>query len=325
MSNYQELHWYRFGLHVGLANLRVNRLQLGLKKTLGKIAQPINAYTRFPEYEHCGRQIRQYLSEHSGRQPLKILDVGSPKLFGLYLAFHYNIEIYLTDINRLNIDEYIVLWNALKPHAKGKVIFQEQDARTLSFPDEFFDVVYSMSVIEHIEGTGQDTAAICECLRVLKPAGLLLVSFPFGQDYQEQSIIGVNYSAGETGNEQAFFFQRIYSRDVVEERIIPVVAGQAMLQAWTIRRARVPFVRIYHAVRQKLGQNVNGLLGFLNPFLSMLINADRPGLDSSLFSSYETIHTTRDIYGDLILAARKDKPGKAISHPDREIRDANRP
>lgn len=305
MSDYREIYWYRFGLQVGLSNLWVNGLKLGVKKTLGKIFQPINAYSRFPEYDRYERVIQQFLKERRGSSTVRILDVGSPKLFGFYLAYHYPVEIYLTDISTLNIDEYMVMWNTLKGRAKGKVIFQEQDARALGYEDAYFDIVYSMSVIEHIEGADQDTAALREYLRVLKAKGLLLISFPFGPQYLEQLIIGFAYTLAGAQTSDPLFFQRIYNREVVEERIIPAIAQHATFQIWTIWRARIPFLRCYHLLRQKLGQNVNGLLGFINPFISMLINSDQPGMDRSFFTNYDVIYSDCDIYADLIFVAHK--------------------
>src|SRR5690242_20298390 len=52
---YQEPRYYFFGLKAGLRNLLQNGFALGAKRTLGKIAQPINWYTRFPEYYYFDR------------------------------------------------------------------------------------------------------------------------------------------------------------------------------------------------------------------------------------------------------------------------------
>lgn len=308
MTMFREFYWYRFGLEVGLRNLQKNGWRLGRKKTLGKILQPINAYTRFPEYDRYCRIIEQFMSEIGSDRKVRILDVGSPKLFGLYLALHYDVEIYLSDISRLNIDEYVVLWEGLKDRARGRVIFEQQDARSLTYLDGEFDIVYSMSVIEHIEGDNQDVAALNECLRVLRPQGLLIVSFPFGPYYLEQQIVGANYVVGTTKSDETFFFQRIYDLKEVEQRIVPTLTQQGQFVAWTQQRAQMPLLRIYHWARARLGQDINGLLGFLNPILSTFLNVERPGIDRQFFASYQKIHTLCDIYGDLVLALRKHAP-----------------
>src|SRR5262249_20914134 len=203
---HHELTYYFFGLRAGLANLRVNGLQLGLKKSAGKITQPINSYTRFPEYHWFDRAIRSHLAEiPSARRPT-LLDVASPKMFGLYLAANMAIDVTLTDLSELNIDEYRMMWKAMQSRASGQVQFSLQDARELRFASDQFDVVYSMSVLEHIEGERGDSAAIAELLRVLKPGGLLVLSVPFGGRYIEQQTIGFSGAARSNRGPASPFF-----------------------------------------------------------------------------------------------------------------------
>ncbi len=49
------------------------------------------------------------------------------------------------------------------------------DATRLPFPDATFDCVTMFDVVEHV---ADDSAAACEAQRVLRPGGVLLVSFP---------------------------------------------------------------------------------------------------------------------------------------------------
>jgi len=70
--------------------------------------------------------------------------------------------------------------------AKGELRFAAQDVRRLDYGDQEFDIVYSMSVIEHVEGQSGDSEAIREMVRVLRPGGLLLASVPFSSTYIEQ-------------------------------------------------------------------------------------------------------------------------------------------
>ena len=49
------------------------------------------------------------------------------------------------------------------------------DATQLPFPDNFFDVIVSSHVLEHIEN---DVLCIKECARVLKPGGELILWVP---------------------------------------------------------------------------------------------------------------------------------------------------
>src|SRR6185503_19296284 len=108
-----------------------NGLRLGARKTVGKITQPINAHSRFPEYYWFDAAIREHARRLGAQQPLKVLDVGSPKLLGLHLAFATDAELTLTDISALNVDEYRTMWRGLERSAKGTALFSLQDARSL--------------------------------------------------------------------------------------------------------------------------------------------------------------------------------------------------
>jgi ubiquinone/menaquinone biosynthesis C-methylase UbiE len=297
---HRELRYYFFGLRAGMANLFVNGLRLGAKKTAGKILQPVNSYTRFPEYYWFDRAITAHLAATPPASRAAVLDVGSPKLLGLYLGVKTTAEITLTDISELNIDEYTVMWKALQKRAKGKADFSLQDARQLRFADSSFDVVYSMSVLEHIEGQGGDSAALSELLRVLKPGGLLVLSVPFGATYIEQKRVGFSGAARKTGDQKAYFFQRVYDRPSFEQRIVGRLAGVQDVKITTVQRTLPWISRAFGA----LGENARGLLGAFNPLLSAIGNRSVEGVQP-FATNYREFHTAKDVYGDLVLTARK--------------------
>jgi SAM-dependent methyltransferase len=300
---HRELRYYFFGLRAGMANLFLNGMRLGVKKTAGKIMQPINSYTRFPEYYWFDRAITNYLAGMpAGRRPV-ILDAGSPKALGLYFGANTAAELTLTDISELNIDEYQVMWRALQKRAKGEVSFSLQDARRLQFAPASFDVVYSMSVLEHIEGQGGeegDAAALRELLRVLKPGGLLALSVPFGSTYMEQKRVGFSGAARKTGDRESYFFQRIYDPAAFQSRIVGQLAELKGVQITTIQRTRPWISRTFGA----LGENMRGALGGLNPLLSAMGNRSAAGAEP-FATRYGEFHDAKDIYGDIILTGIK--------------------
>jgi SAM-dependent methyltransferase len=300
---HRELRYYFFGLRAGMANLFSNGLRLGTKKTAGKILQPINSYTRFPEYYWFDRAITGHLAGMpSGRRPV-ILDAGSPKALGLYFGVNTAAELTLTDISELNIDEYQVMWKALRKHAKGEVRFSLQDARRLQFASASFDVVYSMSVLEHIEDEGGldgDAAAMREFLRVLKPGGLLALSVPFGSTYMEQKRIGFSGAARRTGDQESYFFQRIYDPAAFQSRIMGQLTGLKGIEVTTIQRTRPWISRTFGA----LGENLRGVLGGMNPLLSALGNRSAAGVEP-FATRYGEFHGAKDVYGDIVLTGIK--------------------
>ncbi len=298
----EEMKYYRFGQMLGMSNLVRNRAQLGLKKTVGKCLQPINSYTRFPEYRFFGSEAESYLPQVAGRP--KVLDVSSPKCFGLYLAFHFPVEIHLTDIDAASVAEGEILWGTIRDRARGDARFSVEDARALNYSAESFDLVYAMSVIEHVADSGGrmgDSQSIQEMLRVLRPGGLLLISVPFGDEYVEQDRVGLEGAARQTGDDNRHFFQRIYTPSTAEERILKVASGANLVKAMTVERRDQGTARLY----RRLGVNLRAVCGCLNPVLSLALNDCREGI-VPVAGAYGDLWDERDVYGDLLLAWQKE-------------------
>lgn len=75
------------------------------------------------------------------------------------------------------------------------------DARTLEFPDDSFDCVISISVIEHIPAPG-DRDAVSEMVRVCKPGGRVLITAPYShgcliEDTDHPSQLQRYYTLGD--------------------------------------------------------------------------------------------------------------------------------
>jgi ubiquinone/menaquinone biosynthesis C-methylase UbiE len=297
---HNEFEYFAFGLRLGVANVLENGLSLGLRKTVGKISQPINSYTRFPEYHFMAETILAKVAP-CGACGTKVLDVGSPKCFGLYLAYRFPLELHLTDISHTNVDEYVQMWKPLRSKARGEVNFALADARYLGYADQSFDVVYSMSVVEHVEGQEGDARSIREMIRVLKPNGLLVVSVPYGSCYVEQCIPEFVEAGTRPCNENLQFFQRIYDKRELERRILSSAAGLNNITITTVCRGLRPLAVVWGGRRDA----TRGILGWLNPVLSCLINRSGQGIDGCPPSSYGQIHAGRDIYGDVIISGKK--------------------
>jgi SAM-dependent methyltransferase len=297
---FDESKYYRFGLMLGVRNLLHSGLRLGLRKTAGKLLQPINSYTRFPEYWFLGSEVERFLRQLGPKQQPRVLDVGSPKCFGLYLAFHFDIEIHLTDIDAPSVQEAETLWAAIKDRAAGKAYFSVADARSLKYSEEDFDIAYSMSVIEHVGGQTGDSESVKEMLRVLKPGGLLMVTVPFGREYVEQERIGFQGAARRTTDQDRYFFQRIYTPNAAEERIVKVVPRTNLVKAVTVWRKEGAIARLHRS----MGSGLQGLCGCLNPIFSAALNESKEGI-IPVASDYGPLHSVNDTYGDLMLAWEK--------------------
>lgn len=156
-----------------------------------------------------------------------VLDISSPYLFGFYCAHKLNKNYsYLNpDSNDLN------LINKYSPKIlnEKKYTADSGDATKLNYANESFDAVLSISVIEHINNNG-DFNAIKEMWRVLKPSGVLILTFPvskfFNIEYSESDTYGLNV---EQINDK-FFFQRLYDEKSIKERLLNNIQDFTILE-----------------------------------------------------------------------------------------------
>jgi len=126
---------------------------------------------------------------------MKILDVGSGiSLFPIYLASKNHV------VNSIDYDE--ILMNRVSPKLAElsgvKVNYSFGNATKIDFDDEMFDRVFCISTIEHLEEQYKDgeyvnyheknldVIAIGEMLRVLKPGGLLIMTFDWSESIDDK-------------------------------------------------------------------------------------------------------------------------------------------
>jgi SAM-dependent methyltransferase len=151
-----------------------------------------------------------------------ILDISSPYLFGFYLSTHNVVNyIYLNPDSKdlFQVAEYSKLLSI-----NENLHSFMGDATRLSFADDTFDRIISISVIEHISDNG-DSLAIKEMLRVLKPGGLLLLTTPvqekFEIEFRKDNIY--NLKIGQKNGE--FFFQRKYNDETINTRLLSQISN----------------------------------------------------------------------------------------------------
>lgn len=153
--------------------------------------------------------LAEFRKQHNPR----VLDASSPKLLSLMLADGTANEVYATDLEDEKIE---TRWKPLAG-ASGleNYVVEYQDARRMRYPDEFFDLVYSISVIEHIPDTG-DADALREFRRVLKPGGVLVVEVPYRRQRVENFA---HYDSKGAPLAAPRFYERHYDDAWLTERL----------------------------------------------------------------------------------------------------------
>jgi ubiquinone/menaquinone biosynthesis C-methylase UbiE len=102
----------------------------------------------------------------------KVLDVGASRCAFQFLVSEFDSEVYGIDLKKDHIDDT----NKIADHFKFNVHGVVGDGRKLPFADNFFDVAYSISTLEHIIPRGGVFEAIDEMIRVTKPGGKVIFS-----------------------------------------------------------------------------------------------------------------------------------------------------
>jgi ubiquinone/menaquinone biosynthesis C-methylase UbiE len=212
------------------------------------------------------------------RRGARILDVSSPKLLACWLADREGAEVVGTDVWADEVEDWRRLVGGRLPRLKLEVA----DARSLPYDDASFDSAYSVSVIEHVEDEG-DSKVMAELERVVKPGGLVALTFPFRAEYAleyvEHDLYGRRYEG------EPLFFYRHYDEQAVQSRLLDGRAFEVVEKGlWRkeggVREAQSGLHQILPA-RLELGR----LLGPVLPVMGArsMRPSDVPGPDNVMY------------------------------------------
>jgi ubiquinone/menaquinone biosynthesis C-methylase UbiE len=200
MNNNKYLNWKT---KISLKYLLKGNFYYFLKYLLNEIN-----YWRHVEFEYVYNKIDSKKN--------KILDISSAKSFAFFLSENNEVEsidIWEKEINRCKKAKKILNDKKINTNLNLQVV----DARKLPYPDNYFDYIYSISVIEHIEDKG-DTIAIKEMERVLKKGGKCILTMPYNflgyNVFRKKDVYKNKFSKNK------IFFERKYDLNTLRYRII---------------------------------------------------------------------------------------------------------
>jgi SAM-dependent methyltransferase len=184
----------------------------GKPKQLARSVSPID-YVRYREFDFALRAVQRHAPA-----PRRVLDISSPKLLPLTLARQMPMaRVHATDVLDKEVN-----WvrGAADRLGLGNVRAEPQDARSLTYQDGGFDLVTSISVLEHIapEIDGE-LPAVREISRVLAPGGTAVLTVPFSRNYFADYVTGAAYERTGAPGER-LFFQRFYDYDLLMRNIV---------------------------------------------------------------------------------------------------------
>lgn len=193
--------------------------QLGSRRLRGAAIYALNPLNFWRALE-LSWVLERGVADGSFRPGAEILDLSSPELLAIYLA-QQGCVVTKTDLIDNPLAQTEVGREVMHiPPARLRIAIE--DGCALSFPDESFDAVYSVSVVEHIGAIG-DSTCMTELARVLRPRGSAYVTVPFAPDGYDVTMprAGVEWAPDSAPDARGeVFFQHNYSEEDLRRRLI---------------------------------------------------------------------------------------------------------
>lgn len=237
-SNLPGKNFFEFGKLIGLRLLK--KLILSPKLLLNPVS-----IVRYFEYDFALRNFSA--TSLSGNQ---ILDISSPYLFGFFLASSFEGKYHYRNPDTTDLN--LVKKYSSKLKFKMEYSADSADATKLVFSDNSFSHIISISVIEHINGNG-DSEAIKEMWRVLKPNGILILTFPIAKVFEEEFSEKDTYGLNVQKIKEKFFFQRIYDEISINERLLNKISDFTILSREIFGESESGFYQSYSKRWEKNG------------------------------------------------------------------------
>jgi SAM-dependent methyltransferase len=136
------------------------------------VADPLHQWNRQWEYPFVFSRLWTELQDRKEPTRARILDAGSGVTF---LPFLVAAKFEIADMYCCDWDSSLApIFSALNDSMRTSIEFFPADLHALPFKSECFDIVYSISVLEHTDRRAMVTH---ELHRVLKPGGRFIVTF----------------------------------------------------------------------------------------------------------------------------------------------------
>jgi len=156
------------------------------------------------------RSVRNEFSSYLGDADVSILDLGCSTGIGGRVIFDLKNSRYVG----IDIEPgYVAFAKKKNPGVDYRVM----DGRALDFPDQFFDRVFLLGVLHHMnDATARD--CLKEVRRVLNPSGYLLIAEPVFTPGRLWSNVFLSLDRGRYIRESAQYLSLISEFDIVRQR-----------------------------------------------------------------------------------------------------------
>ncbi|MFY0607741.1 MAG: class I SAM-dependent methyltransferase [Cyclobacteriaceae bacterium] len=242
------------------------RLLLKGKLSLKLFLNPVSI-VRYFEFDFTERHL-------GPKRDIKVLDISSPYLMSFYVIDNFQNKVDYINPDKKDLADVIAKSKALGIDAHTF----DFDAANLPFEDQSYDVIYSISVIEHINDD-KDTDVLRELWRVLKPNGKLILTFPSRKEFEEEYRNTDAYGLQE-GKKEKYFFQRFYDEASVANRILSALDHHRIESYEFFGETTESFYSDYHErwTKNGLAETIKDPLYIVSNFKKFNNSSDFPGV-----------------------------------------------
>jgi 2-polyprenyl-3-methyl-5-hydroxy-6-metoxy-1,4-benzoquinol methylase len=170
------------------------------------IKDSLNQWSRIYEYTYSSKILKNLVT-----QKAKILDAGCGVTF---FPFYLNSDF---DVTCVDQDDYDTIYNNINKTLNTNVKFVRSGLNHISFPDESFDAIYCISVLEH---TNNRTEILKEFCRLLKPNGLLVITFDISLNSNSDYLAISALDSSQLISDAALYFKIDYDTEMFKKQLV---------------------------------------------------------------------------------------------------------
>ena len=203
---------------------------------------PLHCWSRIWEYPYIYYHLSRYVNNLADGHKPRVVDVGSGVTFFPFALAQRGYEVICTDIDSV-CGKDLARAGKCFTQLPGTVHFRLIDSKGLPFDDEECDVVYCISVLEHIPDF---ESSLREMVRILKPGGLCLITCDLVLDPLGNTQLNIDQYERLTsliGEEFRFIFpeRTVHPVDVLTSRSSPYSVGRSSFThiGWELMKQKI--------------------------------------------------------------------------------------
>jgi SAM-dependent methyltransferase len=225
MSYFVKTPGLRFRKYFILLGVRLLIRKRDLRNAYRCFVTPLDSF-RYFEFDFMWQSVRSKAIQ-------SYMDVSSPRLFPLMLIDRSpHVKADLLNPDARDLAETALMAETLG--LKGRCRFHSELIDDAPLSPGSFDLITSMSVIEHIT---DDKGAIKKMWDLLKPGGRLLITLPCAATAYDEYMNCNDYELNHMGDDGFLFFQRYYDEKLIQERIFSITGKPQRVEIYAEKQA----------------------------------------------------------------------------------------